>query len=381
MTAARVLFSLSLMMLPTVLGAEGPAGYISTRPADPNGALMRLASKARPFETQRLADGSLFVVVPSDEDEPAAMVAQIIEQDGTVIPLRAGEWVPRGFIQPGTAGQIFFGTLLDDRKTLAVSFGWTNAKGRNLNGIAILERTGGDWSPKNVIVLDGAVRSLTSAPDGGLLVVNTRFTGAPAGKNWLYVTLFGTDGRIRAMFTPRPHMQQPFDRNAAMDVAFEARLQRVDAGSFVFIDPKGQLATVFNVRQTGPCTGAVVKQPDGFFLYPSYATKPCASIEHFWGGGFHQPPIERKAKVRSLRLVTAFLGNDRQSMRSVWSGVDERGTPVVVVAAGALGAGDENTNWMTNAIWEGTRFTADGTIEALEQGRDGSLSDIRVRTP
>lgn len=120
----------------------------------------------------RLDDASTFVTVRSAGAE-SAITGAIIDRDGRIQLLEASRLLPTRFVMAGTRGQIFAAALLTDENNLAVSVGWTNPAGRNINGIVLLHRISGDWSPRNVIVVPGSVRDLAAGPDAGVLAVTT----------------------------------------------------------------------------------------------------------------------------------------------------------------------------------------------------------------
>lgn len=97
-----------------------------------------------------LTDGSVFTTVLSTAHEDHAMTATLKTSNGTVQRFRATQWLPDEAYTEGTAGQIYAAVILGDDRTLAVSIGWTNRAGRNINGIALLDRAVGGWERRTV---------------------------------------------------------------------------------------------------------------------------------------------------------------------------------------------------------------------------------------
>lgn len=338
------------------------------RLAEPT-ALTRLID-ARADKVIPLADGSWFVL-QNLVQPPMTRVAYVVEPDGTSIPLRAGEWLPPGkFLAPGTMGQIFAATLLDDRKTMAVSFGWTNAGGRNLNGIAILDRKNGDWQRRNIIALDGAVRDLAAGPDGGILAVATRVHEGPDDRlQRLHILLLGTDGRIRAQIAPLgfPGLR---DWNLVTDVAQHSTLQRLDRDTFMHFVPDidAGIDQHYKIRRTGACTGGVVKRDDGVFLYPSYSAAPCYEANTLTSGVVQIPDSIKG--WQDMRLQHVFSRGDAQIPIFVFQGRDEHGYQTAVTF--------KNQAWTAPVTWQAVRYLGGEKLEAIEQRGPGEYHHVTV---
>jgi hypothetical protein len=329
-------------------------------------ALTRLVD-ARADKVIPLSDGSWFVL-QNVVEPPMTRLAYVVEADGTTIPLRAGEWVPPApFLMQGTMGQIFAATLLGDKKTMAVSFGWTNAGGRNINGIAILDRKNGDWQRRKIIALDGAVRSLAPGPDGGILAAVTRSIGSPAGKLWLNVLLLGTDGRIRKII-PLQANEIPFDASEASEALLQAWLQSLDPNTFVFFDGAQSLDQQYRLRRTGDCTGGVVTRADGVFLYPSYSAPPCYDSEAIGGGHFLVPDALKTWS--DVRVTTAFSTGVRSVPIFIFRGRTEHGYETAVTL------GDHA--WTAPVAWQAVRYLGGQKLEAIEQRGAGDYHRVTV---
>src|ERR1051326_260987 len=113
------------------------------------------------LRVSRLGDAMLFVASRTALYEPHAMIGFIVEHESDVTELHATDYLPADVVAPRSVGQIYGAALLENGR-LALSIGWTNAKSRNINGIAILKRELGAWRRDRVIVMPGSGRDIAA---------------------------------------------------------------------------------------------------------------------------------------------------------------------------------------------------------------------------
>jgi hypothetical protein len=186
-------------------------------------------------------DGSRFILSRTDRYEPHAMVGTLLRPEGRRDDFRATEFFPPVLVKPDTAGQIFGAALLDDGR-LALSIGWTNRTGRNINGIAILASRDGKWERERIIVMRGSVRDIAAGPAGSIAAVTTDF-GRQKRERLLELLLIEADGRIRSRLETR-HLSSDEAEKQALGI----RLQRFSERSVVFFDIPGGVMFLLDIR-------------------------------------------------------------------------------------------------------------------------------------
>ena len=171
----------------------------------------------------------LFVASRTALYEPHAMIGFIVEHESDVTELHATDYLPADVVAPRSVGQIYGAALLENGR-LALSIGWTNAKSRNINGIAILKRELGAWRRDRVIVMPGSVRDLASGPDNTILAVATD-VDRNRENGIVEVVLVDPASGIRSRL---------YDRwlsiEQAEQEALQIRLQRMPGRSFAVFD-------------------------------------------------------------------------------------------------------------------------------------------------
>jgi hypothetical protein len=157
------------------------------------------------------------------------MIGFIVEHESDVTELHATDYLPADVVAPRSVGQIYGAALLENGR-LALSIGWTNAKSRNINGIAILKRELGAWRRDRVIVMPGSVRDLASGPDNTILAVATD-VDRNRENGIVEVVLVDPASGIRSRL---------YDRwlsiEQAEQEALQIRLQRMPGRSFAVFD-------------------------------------------------------------------------------------------------------------------------------------------------
>ena len=230
-------FPLLLFVASTVVAAENRVPYIDAVAIDSGHRRGQLVARA--IRTVDLgSDGQLVIERARDAADTSPMVGEIVRADGTVSSrLRAADFLPPDKSMPRTAGQIYGAAVIDDGQALAVSIGWTNAKGRNINGIAILDRAGTDWVPRRVIVLNGSVRDLAAGPGNTIFAVTTDVARSRAQQAVPLITVLDPAGNFYGQLFPTND-----DPESLEERGLHARLQRV-AGEVVLLDPSSLTAT------------------------------------------------------------------------------------------------------------------------------------------
>lgn len=315
-----------------------------------------------------LSDQSLLVINSSKRFEANAMVATLIGRDGQRQNFAATDWLPAAFVSPQTAGQIYSAAILDDGNTVAVSIGWTNASGRNINGIVVLDKSGQKWQPRNAIVMRGSVRDIAAGPANSIaaMTVTPDRTQAKARND---IVLLSTAGKI--LMQLQPWGKSDHNSAEAEERAIAARLQRVGNTDLAVFDLTGKVVTVFRLKIA---THTPEPPPDGFFLYPQYRRPSSDPAERIRLLSFLPAPEQVQGfgplKVEAVRL------NADHSLTVVRQGLKGKSTTVFV---STYGRSEGMRTVRTDVLWKGI-WLSEGVVGALQVDPEKALM-VRARTP
>lgn len=277
------------------------------------------------LRTIPLDDGSLLLISRSRTDEPHAMVARLIERDEVAAEFRAADFLPPDAVNTASAGQIFGGAKLDDGR-LALSIGWTNRKGRNVNGIALLARDGGGWRGARVIVLRGSVRDLAAGPGGGIVAATTDVLSD--GRARLAVLFLHGSGAVG-----RTLYQRISSIDEAEKGVFSLRLQRAGTRSVAMFDLSDGTAHVYDLDVNAACAAAVETRGHAVFLYPANTAANCDGVKLSRLLSLGDAPSDA-AGLQRLSAEAARLHPDG-SLSVVWQGYDGRAVQTFLQTHGA----------------------------------------------
>ncbi|MGA7616194.1 MAG: hypothetical protein WBX15_13550 [Thermoanaerobaculia bacterium] len=350
-----------------VLGANhGKMAYFERKPLSTNDPVRQLLDSA--MRVQPLSDGSLMVIHRLEGFEANAFGASIVQPDGSRAAIRAKDCLPEGDARSGAAGQIYSGAILDDRTTLVLAIGWTNAKGRNINGLAILGKSGSTWKPRHVIVLSGSVRDIAAGPADSIAALTVTPAGGE-GRARNDLLILQTDGSI--LLELKPWGGGEDSRENAEARAIAARLQRSGASDIALLDVLSGVASVFrlDIGKSDPSA----HQKD-FFLYPRYAEGSKNSARRSRLFGFSAAPAGSEGFV-PIKVEAAHLNGDG-SLSVVRQGLKGGSTTVFV---STYGRPEGIRTVSSNVLWKGV-WLEEGSAHALELAPDRA-DQVRARTP
>jgi hypothetical protein len=217
-----------------------------------------------------LGDGMLFVALRATAYEPHAMVGFVVGPQGTT-ELHATDYLPPDVVAPRSVGQIYAATLLDDGR-LALSVGWTNAKARTINGIAILKWEANGWRRDRVIVMRGSVRDVAASPDDTLVAVATDVVDS-SGNARIEVDLIDPARGIRSRL---------YDRSRSIDQAeqeaLQIRLQRMPDRSVAVFDVAAGTMRLLSLSPQPACSASMTVSRDDGLFYPRAIASNCDSV-------------------------------------------------------------------------------------------------------
>lgn len=188
-----------------------------------------------------LPDGSLWLThfAPARR-EPGAIGVTRFDADGSEREFLVSDWLPKGNIPGGAAGQVYAVTLLTDGR-VAVSAGWTDGTNAH-NGIFIL-RPGRDgrYVTDKLIEWPG-VAEIVAGPRNTILAAT--FDASRRGGGPL-LTLFDSEGRIRGKVNDHQRSISPAE---AAQNAMQVRLHRFNERTFVVYDPVDETLDVLDIE-------------------------------------------------------------------------------------------------------------------------------------
>lgn len=361
----KSLFPLALLLFvaSTVTATESRVPYIDAVAIDSGHRRGQLvASAIRAIDLG--SDGLLLIEHARDAADTSPMVGEVVRADGTVSTrLRAADFLPPDKTMPKTVGQIYGAAIIDDGHALAVSIGWTNAKGRNINGIAILDRAGNDWVPRRVIVLNGSVRDLASGPGNTIFAVTTDVARSRAQQAVSLITVLDSAGNFYGQLFPASR-----DPESLEERGLHARLQRV-GGEVVLLDAAALTATFI---ATTPVVQATPSRDDGVFIYPHVTGAPLDAKSRTLN--FRAAP-DSTAAMRDVTIQDMAVGPDKSItvLRKAFDGNR------LHEYASTYRADGSRSDWHGEVAWQNARVV-NGSIEAVEE-HPGSLFLVRVRLP
>jgi hypothetical protein len=341
-------FALALIFaLAFAARAETPGRIIDVQPRDPNGSRARVLSNA--LRVIPFPGDALFAIAPSGEHGPNAMTATLLDAGSHATELRATQWLPNDAVMPETAGQVFGAALSDDGSTMAVSIGWTNAHGRNLNGLAIVDAKG--FQVRHVVVFDGSVRDVVAGPDQTFAVVTTH--PASNGRETLAVTIVGEDGAFRGSFDRRT-----IAIDDAEQEAINIRLQRLDERSIVVFYPSTRVMHLYEIQRNSTACASAARRGDAHFLYPRTKSAPCVTATSKRLLAFPDP--EEAAGFRSSAIQALHL-NQSGRLTVIRDGFDGTQAFMLITIYGAPGGMRTS---VSPGVWKGISIR-EGVAEAL----------------
>jgi hypothetical protein len=232
----------ALVILCLLTAAAAPAARTDDGRPRP---LERVASerKARVLRDARavfnLDDGSEWIThsVPAAA-EPSAIGVTRFDAGGDARVFLVSDWLPKGTIPRGRAGQVYSVALLTDGR-VAVSAGWND--GASHNAIFVLHALDdGRYAADKVIELPG-VAQVGGGPRNTIAAVTVDASIAGGGP---MLTIFDTDGRsLGRFFDGDPSL----GAREAVQNANAARLQRVGERRFALYDRASGFLRLFDV--------------------------------------------------------------------------------------------------------------------------------------
>jgi hypothetical protein len=234
------------LLLSLLLTASASAAHLQ---APPRRTLTPVSSsrKAEVLREARatftLPDGSLWVTHPVPaESEPGAVGVTRFSADGSAHVFLVSDWLPKGSIPHGWAGQVHAVTMLADGR-IAASAGWTDGRASH-NAIFILrKRTDGWYSTDKTFEWPG-IGHIIAGPQNTILAI----TNDPARPNGgPLVTLFDTNGEALGAHLATNARQTVLE---AAQNAWKARLRRMSETRYAIYDAKANSVWILNVEAT-----------------------------------------------------------------------------------------------------------------------------------
>jgi hypothetical protein len=220
-----------------IVAAVAVAALAATDVRVESAPLARNSAAANVYDTayraQSLADGSRFVIYRSPAaSEPSALAAALIGSNGSLLRMKAADWIAAEDLAPHTVGQIYAASMAADHKTMAVSIGWRHVKNGGTNAVAILRRNGDAWHFSHLIRGLGSVGDVLLTKTGLLIAVTgNRERGIARGTQPPLLTVLTTGGRVLAEGFPAAAAGDELEtyRNASRIVALRRGYAFFDA--------------------------------------------------------------------------------------------------------------------------------------------------------
>ena len=203
-----------------------------------------------------LRDGSQWIThgVPARR-EPSAIGVTRFERDGSARVFLVSDWLPKGTIPGGYAGQVYGVALLTDGR-VAVSAGWMSG-GTSHNRIFVLRRRAdGGYDTDRMFELPG-VAQVVDGPANLILAITVDATLRDGGP---LVRVFDTNGTVRGAVDG----QNPASPAEAVRNAHDARIVRVNENRFAVYEPSQERVMSFDLYVVEP--ELIFKPYGGVFL-------------------------------------------------------------------------------------------------------------------
>jgi hypothetical protein len=236
----KIMFVLSLLATVSVFGARLDAPPRRNLNAVNSPRRAEVLREAR--GTFTLPDGSLWVTHPVPaESEPSAVGVTRFGIDGSTSVFLVSDWLPKGSIPNGWAGQVFSVTMLTDGR-VATSAGWTDGHEAH-NAIFILRGRGdGTYSTDKKFEWPGIAQIVGGPKSTILAATNDPFmrNGGPM------LTLFNANG---AAIGAHDGSKKPtLARLEAAQHARSVRLQRMSENRFAVYEPATNFVWVMDIE-------------------------------------------------------------------------------------------------------------------------------------